>query len=112
MVRKQLSYTELLKAIRLEEVKEVRFFTTDEDATHLEGPCLVVMNDGSVAQSFVRDGDYRCVPRQRSTPDAVYRHLCTVGPQVQPHATAAAKLRRHACHARLAMLTPSLWSSC
>ncbi|KAI3429278.1 hypothetical protein D9Q98_005374 [Chlorella vulgaris] len=59
VVRKQLSYTELLKAIRLEEVKEVRFFTTDEDATHLEGPCLVVMNDGSVAQSFVRDGDYR-----------------------------------------------------
>jgi hypothetical protein len=26
----------------------------------LEGPCLVVLKDGTVAQSFIRDGDFRC----------------------------------------------------
>lgn len=35
VVRKQLGYSELLRAVRLGEVKEVHFFTLDEEATEV-----------------------------------------------------------------------------
>ncbi|KAL4447504.1 hypothetical protein ABPG75_004723 [Micractinium tetrahymenae] len=59
LVRKRLSYSELLRSVRLGEVQEVHFFTTHDDSTTMEGPCLVVLADGSVAQGHIPDGDFR-----------------------------------------------------
>ena len=37
---------------------QVRFFS-QHDSMYLEGPCLVVYNDGSVAQGYIPQDDYR-----------------------------------------------------
>lgn len=39
VVRKKLSYSELLRAVRLGEVQEVHFFTTHEDSTMVRAEC-------------------------------------------------------------------------
>ncbi|GAB4816210.1 hypothetical protein N2152v2_003256 [Parachlorella kessleri] len=58
VVRRRLNYSELLRDIRLEKVSEVRFFS-QHDSMYLEGPCLVVYTDGSVAQGYIPQDDYR-----------------------------------------------------
>lgn len=60
VVRRRLGYSELLRAMRAGEVAEVRFFTADADQTAMEGPCLVVLTDGTVAQAHIPDDDWRC----------------------------------------------------
>ncbi|PRW60287.1 cell division isoform A [Chlorella sorokiniana] len=49
----------MLRAVRMGEVSEVHFFTLEEDASQMEGPCLVVMTDGTVAQGHIPDHDWR-----------------------------------------------------
>ena len=58
VVRKQLSYSQLLRAVREEQVDEILFFTT-RGFSSLEGPCLVSMRDGSTAQAIVPPDDAR-----------------------------------------------------
>lgn len=58
VVRKYLNYGELLRDIRTDKVERLSFFSQHETVS-LEGPCLVVYKDGSVAQSYVPDFDYR-----------------------------------------------------
>ena len=69
VVRRRLGYSELLRCIRQGEVDEVRFFTTHENATQMEGPCLVVLTDGTVAQGHIPDGDWRCAHGGRGCRD-------------------------------------------
>jgi len=60
VVREKLSYSELLRDIRLGLVKEVSWFTTMPAGDHtLEGPCLVIYRDGLVKQSCVPGFDVR-----------------------------------------------------
>ncbi|DBA94610.1 hypothetical protein WJX77_012597 [Trebouxia sp. C0004] len=59
VVRKYLSYGDLLREIRTEKVKELKFFCARDDVIELEGPCLVVYRDGTLAQSYVPSFDYR-----------------------------------------------------
>lgn len=58
VVRKYLKYGELLRDIRTEKIDSVKFFSQHEQVD-LEGPCLVVYKDGSLAQSYVPGFDYR-----------------------------------------------------
>ena len=58
VVRRRLSYAQLLRAVRQEEVSEVLFFTSRANLT-LEGPCIVVFRDGTTAQGFVPEHDFR-----------------------------------------------------
>ena len=58
VVRKYLNYAELLRDIRTDKVQRLSFFSQHEQVD-LEGPCLVIYKDGSVAQSYVPDLDYR-----------------------------------------------------
>lgn len=63
-------YAELLKEIRLGNVRTVAFFDNDaimEDRTEfqpVEGPCLVIFNDDRVAHAYVPRYDFRipCAP--------------------------------------------------
>ena len=60
VVRDKLSYSELLRDIRLGKVKEVSWFTTLPAGDHeLEGPCLVIYRDDTVKQSCVPGSDMR-----------------------------------------------------
>ncbi len=59
IVRKYLSYGDLLREIRTEKVSELKFFSSHDDVIELEGPCLVVFRDGTLAQSYVPNYDYR-----------------------------------------------------
>lgn len=58
-MRKRLNYGELLREIRTGNVKQLKFFQTFDDAIELEGPCLVVFKDDTLAQGFVPHFDYR-----------------------------------------------------
>lgn len=58
VVRQHLSYTQLLREIRTDKVDQLLFFTM-RDLEGVEGPCLVVYRDGSVAQSHVPPHDFR-----------------------------------------------------
>lgn len=58
VVRKQLNYSQLLRAVREEQVDEILFFST-RGAVALEGPCVVSLRDGSTAQSIVPPHDPR-----------------------------------------------------
>ena len=58
VVYKKLSYSELLRAIREEEVDEISFFT-QRGHHFLEGPCLVSFKNGSVAQAIFPPDDPR-----------------------------------------------------
>lgn len=59
VVRNYLSYGDLLREIRTEKVQELKFFCAQDDVIELEGPCLVVFRDGTLAQSYVPSFDYR-----------------------------------------------------
>ena len=59
VVTKYLSYGDLLRDIRTEKVKELKFFCAQDDVIELEGPCLVIYRDGTLAQSYVPSFDYR-----------------------------------------------------
>jgi hypothetical protein len=59
-VRRRLSYAETLRAIREEQVAELQFFS-EAGQLELEGPCLVVFKDGSTAQAFIPQNDFRWV---------------------------------------------------
>lgn len=59
VVRKRLSYGELLREIRTENVKQLKFFETADDVIQLEGPCLVIFKDDTLAQGYVPHYDYR-----------------------------------------------------
>lgn len=59
VVRKRLSYGDLLREIRIGNVKQLKFFETGEDVVELEGPCLVVFQDDTVAQGYVPHYDCR-----------------------------------------------------
>lgn len=58
VVYKKLSYSELLRAIREENVTEVAFFT-QRGWDFLEGPCLVSLKDSTVAQAIFPPNDAR-----------------------------------------------------
>ena len=58
VVRRKLSYSELLRAIREERVEEVLFFRQPEQGP-LEGPCLISFRNGTTAQSIVLPDDAR-----------------------------------------------------
>jgi len=59
-VRQKISYSELLRDIRTEKVKEVSWFTgLPAGDSYLEGPCLVIYKDGTVKQSCVPSVDRR-----------------------------------------------------
>lgn len=58
VVRRQLNYSQLLRAVREEQVDEILFFTT-RGYSVLEGPCLVSLRDGSTAQAIVPPDDVR-----------------------------------------------------
>lgn len=54
MVRRQLSYSELLKSTRQGKVKSVSWFKADHKGTAVvDGPCLVEFIDGTLYQSNV-----------------------------------------------------------
>ena len=59
VVRKRLSYGELLREIRIGNVKQLKFFQSYDEAIELEGPCLVVFKDDTLAQGYVPHFDYR-----------------------------------------------------
>ena len=59
LVRRRLSYGELLREIRTENVKQLKFFETADNVIELEGPCLVVFKDDTLAQGYVPHYDYR-----------------------------------------------------
>ncbi|KAL3160769.1 hypothetical protein ABBQ38_009182 [Trebouxia sp. C0009 RCD-2024] len=59
LVRRRLSYGDLLREIRTGNVKQLKFFETGENVIELEGPCLVVFQDDTVAQGYVPHYDYR-----------------------------------------------------
>ena len=59
VVRKRLSYGELLREIRTENVKQLKFFETADDVIQLEGPCIVIFKDDTLAQGYVPHYDYR-----------------------------------------------------
>lgn len=59
VVRKYVSYGDLLREIRTEQVQELKFFAAQDDVIELEGPCLVLYRDGTLAQSYVPSYDYR-----------------------------------------------------
>lgn len=59
LVRRRLSYGELLREIRTENVKQLKFFETADNIIDLEGPCLVVFKDDTLAQGYVPHYDYR-----------------------------------------------------
>ncbi|CAL8467515.1 g7053 [Coccomyxa elongata] len=65
IVRRQLKYAELLKEIRLGNVKKVAFFDNDDimedrkEFQPVEGPCLVIFRDDRVAHSYVPRYDFR-----------------------------------------------------
>ncbi len=58
-------YAELLKEIRLGNVKKVAFFDNDDimedrkEFQPVEGPCLVIFRDDRVAHSYVPRYDFR-----------------------------------------------------
>lgn len=58
VVRRKMTYSQLLRAVREEQVNEIHFFTT-RGRLHLEGPCLVSLRDGSTAQAIVPADDAR-----------------------------------------------------
>jgi hypothetical protein len=63
--RNACRYSELLREIRLGNVKTVAFFDNDEHLDDrsqfqpVEGPCLVIFKDDRVAHSYVPVYDYR-----------------------------------------------------
>lgn len=73
VVRAQLSYSQLLRAIREDQVEEILFFSTRGSAA-LEGPCLVSFRDGATAQSFVPGHDVR-IPYAMETHNVRGRRL-------------------------------------
>lgn len=58
MVRDYLKYGDLLREIRLGQVKEIHWFC-QRGNYNLQGPCLVEFIDGSVKQSHVANTDLR-----------------------------------------------------
>jgi cell division protease FtsH len=58
VVRRKLSYSQLLRAIREEQVDEISFFT-HRGHLNLEGPCLISFRDGTVAQAVFPPHDAR-----------------------------------------------------
>ncbi|KAK9816556.1 hypothetical protein WJX72_001883 [[Myrmecia] bisecta] len=58
VARRYLGYGDLLREIRLGNVKQLLFFAQGEEL-ELEGPCLVVDHNNVVAQSYVPHFDYR-----------------------------------------------------
>lgn len=60
VVREELSYAELLKAIRQEEVTELKWLDSPSAFPwEPEGPCLAIFKDGRVKQSYVPFNDTR-----------------------------------------------------
>ncbi len=59
---------------------QVRFFSQDE-LLELEGPCLVVYKDGSVAQGFIPQQDFRCALAAGRLAQAAGRRLVGGGQQ-------------------------------
>lgn len=57
-MRNKLTYSQLLRAVREEQISDVHFFTT-RGQLNLEGPCLVSFRDGSTAQAIVPPDDAR-----------------------------------------------------
>lgn len=54
VVRRELSYTDLLKSVRQGKVKSVNWFKADHKGTAVvDGPCLVEFIDGTLFQSNV-----------------------------------------------------------
>lgn len=72
VVHKYLKYGELLRDIRTDKVQRLSFFSQIK-TVDLEGPCLVIYKDGSVAQSYVPDFDYRVPYAARSHSVATVR---------------------------------------
>lgn len=58
VVRRKLTYSQLLRAIREETVDELLFYRQPEQGV-LEGPCLIKFRDGTTAQSVVLPDDAR-----------------------------------------------------
>ena len=58
VVRQQLNYSQLLRAVREEQVEEILFFT-HRSFSGLEGPCLVSLRDGSTAKAIIPPDDAR-----------------------------------------------------
>ena len=59
VVHKRLSYGDLLREIRTGNVKQIKFFATQEDMIELEGPCLIIFQDDTLAQGYVPHYDHR-----------------------------------------------------
>lgn len=72
MVHKHLNYGDLLRDIRTDKVQRLSFFSQPE-TVDLEGPCLVTYKDGTVAQSYVPDFDFRVPYAARSHSVATVR---------------------------------------
>lgn len=89
-------YSELLKEIRLGNVKKVAFFDNDDimedrkEFQPVEGPCLVIFHDDRVAHSYVPRYDYR-IPCGSTTPHISkqsalpYLTICLDSPQHAMH---------------------------
>lgn len=97
-------YGELLKEIRLGNVKQVLYFDNDEvamnveDYQEIEGPCLVVFNDDRVAHSYVPRFDYR-IPCASTLLPWACRNMLLLGlkPYLCMFSSAAAMILLHAC---------------
>jgi len=76
VVRSQLSYSQLLRAVREEQVDEILFFA-ERGQAELEGPCLVSLRDGSTAQAFIPAHDAR-LPYAMETHNVRGRRLSPV----------------------------------
>lgn len=60
-MRRELSYTDLLKSIRQGKVKSINWFKADHKGTAVvDGPCLVEYIDGTLYQSNVPMEEVRC----------------------------------------------------
>jgi len=58
VVRERIGYLQLLKDIRAKKVKEIHWFSREDDF-YFEGPCIIEYHDSSVKQSVVPPYDYR-----------------------------------------------------
>ena len=94
-------YSELLKEIRLGNVKKVAFFDNDDimedrkEFQPVEGPCLVIFHDDRVAHSYVPRYDYR-IPCGSTTP-----HISKQS--ALPYLTSCLDSPQHAMHMLLCM---------
>lgn len=82
VVRRQLSYVELLKSIRQGKVKSVSWFKADhKGAAVVDGPCLVEFIDGTLYQSNVPMEEIRCVPERVNIDTVVLKSYTIVNVQ-------------------------------